>query len=188
MEPPSVSMKGRLIHVEWSLENEEEELQAENFLLEFKMDGYAVQQVYEGSSYHVLIEGLTCGWNYHFRICAINPIGAGEFSEWKSFKAIPTASINELEAHTQEYVNQLHVAISTYDMDAIEQLLDQAGHFDVKTHFLDLLALAIDTLTHSHSKELNAPPEGHRACPIRRPPPAHPKYMFQVPHYPKSLL
>jgi curved DNA-binding protein CbpA len=188
MNPPVVSMKGRLVRINWSLESKDEEQQVENFVLELKQDGYATQQAYEGNSHHVSISGLTVGWLYHFRVCAVNPKGAGEFSQWSTFKATPSSSITELEAHTQEYINNIHVAVSTRNLDVLEQLLTQAARFDVKSQFSDILALAWSTLANT---PLYSQPHNHlQVSFVER---VHSHYFptknpFSMQNCPKSLL
>lgn len=185
---PIVRSDGDVVEVEWSLEDEGEEQYIDSFLLELKKDGYGLQQAYDGSSHCVKISDLTKGWTYHFRVRAVNSMGAGENSDWRTF-VVPLSPAEDAQSpRTQDYVNKLHVAISTRNAISIEALLEQAEVFDMK-NFDSLLELAMATVNSSQqSHSIPIPESYYRPPPSRIYLPTTPGSPTFSPRTPKSLL
>lgn len=199
MNPPIVRASGAKVIVEWSVASDETE-QVESFVLELKQDGYRLQQAYEGTASRISISGLTHDWIYHFRVRAINALGAGEHSEWTqhSSSSLPPSDDSlstekSFSTKTQDFVSDLHVAISSHDILRIEELLEVAA----ESHSLDLHQFWSLLNLASHTVALSPPPPHvytpiHHAWPSSQHPPLRgPHSPTRTPlrtSLPKSLL
>lgn len=187
MSPPIVTSIGASVIVEWSVDSEEERQNIDSFVLEIKKDGSGVQQAYEGTCSSVRITGLIKGWNYFFRVRAVNTLGSGEVSEFKNFVPPFADDSGAQSPRTQQFVNNLHVAISTRNMAVLECLLERKGDFDL-SNFAALLALAKETASTSHHLQY-IPENNNFPAPMSRHH-HHPPQNAQnfSPRMPKSLL
>ena len=115
-------------------------------------------------------------------------MGAGENSDWKTF-IVPLSPAEDAQSpRTQDFVNKLHVAISTRNAISIEALLEQAEAFDMK-NFDSLLELAMATMNNSQQPHPAPLPEfHHRPPPNRMYIPTTPGSPSFSPRIPKSLL
>jgi hypothetical protein len=163
MDIPTVCNRGKSVIVQWFV-SKEEGTRIENFVLEFKQEGYNVQQAYEGKSTKVMLTGLTDDWIYQFRVLAVNGLGAGEHSEWTSHRtnfATPISSYSDAShppqacTKTQEFINHLHFAISTRNAAMVEAMLEKCDSYDLH-QFWDLIAFAIDSIHLQHQKSKNS--------------------------------